>query len=61
MFEAALEDEETRTVMVGLKADQGDDAAEDGDYTATPSLPVSITLTGNGTDCYPHGEVLTLL
>ncbi len=39
---------ETRTVMVGLKADQGDAAAEAGDYTTIPSLPVSIAVTNTG-------------
>ena len=45
-FEEALADEETRTVMVSVTDDSD---AEAGDYTTTPPLPVSITLTGDGT------------
>ncbi len=44
-----LPEDETRTVMVGLKADQGDDGAEAGDYSTTPSLPLTLTATGDGT------------
>ncbi len=46
-FESALPATETRTVMVGVKT--GDETtAEAGDYSTVPSLPISITLTGDG-------------
>ena len=44
-FEDALANNETRTVMVGVTDDSD---AEAGDYTTTPPLPVSVTLTGDG-------------
>ncbi|MYD61311.1 MAG: T9SS type A sorting domain-containing protein [Gemmatimonadetes bacterium] len=47
VFESALPADETRTVMVGVKT--GDETTtEDGDYSTTPMLPVSIMLTGDG-------------
>ena len=47
-LEEALAEDETRTVMVAIKT--GDETtAETGDYTFAPSLPVSITVTGDGT------------
>ena len=45
-FEDPLADEETRTVMVSVTDDSD---AEDGDYSTVPSLPLSITVTGDGT------------
>ncbi len=45
-FESALPTGETRMVMVGVES-MGT-TAEAGDYSTTPGLPVSITVTGDG-------------
>ena len=50
VFESALPTGETRTVMVDVKDMMGDNPPEPGDYSTIPSLPLSITLTGDGTN-----------
>ena len=53
-FQRALEDEETRTVMVSVKTD-------DGVYTTTPAFPVSITVTGDGSTDLSYGNSLNIV
>ncbi len=54
-FESALPTGDTRTVMVGVKDDGT--TAEAGDYSTIPSLPVSITVTGDGSAVSLSGTV----